>query len=166
MRLKLFLTTALIAIFNLGCGESAYNVFTHDENYYKTLENSSKGEIRDNFDTKAIFSATYLNPMYDEFETSETFLVGVYIPKDFKEKSKQGLRNPFFRITLNDENFYKIKEVGRENEIVKQSPMIDRWSLYYIVEFNTQYDEKLFLKLEHKPTNKEATLSFEKSPQN
>lgn len=161
MKRNLIIISILFSVIFAGCGKSAYNIFTHDENYYKTLENSSKGEIRDNFVTRAILSATYLNPIYPEYKDSEAFLVGVYIPKDFKEKEKQGLHNPFYKLTLSQENYYKIKEVEQDAEILKKSPLVDRWSLYYIIEFNKQNTEKLFLKFEDSEINQNLILTFE-----
>lgn len=152
----------LLVVFFSGCGHSAYNQFTHDESYYEVLRNSQRAHLVDNFDTKAIVSATYLNNVDQKYTDDEYFMVGLYIVDDFKDKAKRGINNPLFNLTLNGKEPQEVKELSQDDVLVKTNMFVDRWSRYYLVRF-ARSSKKLSLNLYSEQLKSFVVLSFVKN---
>ncbi len=159
--MRLLITAIILTTIFIGCGESGYSVFIHDDHYYKTLSSSQKAEMSYKDRTIAIFSASYLNVLYPkEYDREEeSFLVGLYLTEE-GDNSVRGLENPNYQIRMNLENAYEIQPVDRNSSLVVNTSFTDRWSDYYIVKFNTQKPGRLSLVLKNKKLNRSLTLGF------
>ena len=145
----LFLTTALLVI---GCTpkQEGCNVrdksdfeqlFTRDEIYHNSLVNTQKAQLMASFETKALLTATYLNPVFEkrkckkrfknEMSDAEYFFVGVYITNSEKhEFNKKG-----YSLTLDGLPPIEVKELDKDDPLRYEMPMVDNWSHYYKVKF-------------------------------
>ncbi|MDR2152032.1 MAG: hypothetical protein LBO72_04345 [Helicobacteraceae bacterium] len=164
MKRVLFLVA--IALAAIGCGRSAFFDFTGSATYAEALPHTKRGEIIDRFESKAQISAGYLNAIYPDnkaYSSSETFLIGLYIANDFKDKRKQGLNNPNYALDLNGLNFVSAEAVDKNSPMLKLMPLVNRWNLYYIVRFPAANATTLNLTLLEKDANKSTTISFPKA---
>jgi hypothetical protein len=121
-----------------------------DDIYYVALLNTQKGQIVASLETKALLIATYLNPVFRDkpkcsicFDTSDGdyFLVGLFI--NGERESKFG--DSGYNINLNGVEPIDLKEVDRYDPLLKEMPMVNNWSSYYIAKFPKQDREKLIL---------------------
>ena len=160
----LFLAAAAAStLFVTGCGRPAFLVFDRNSAYQEALGFTREGEVRNYFETKALVTATYMNPLDGErFKDGEFFFVGLYIDDDF-EGEKGGLNNPFFRLTLNGEIPLEYYEVEEEDPMLKTMPLVNRWSRYYVVRFPETAEGALTLTLVHESTAS-VSLPFSKGP--
>jgi hypothetical protein len=135
--------------------------FSPDRLYQSALAHSQKGEIYNSLEMKASIVATYLNGTLEEYKKSpdEVFLIAIYIDEDLSDKSKQGIMNPSYRLTLNGEKPSAIRALAYDADLIKIAPFRNRWSDYYIIKFPKVSSEKLTLEYAHKNYGK-ATLSF------
>jgi len=118
--------------------------------YYMALLNTKKAQIIASFETKALLIATYLNPIFRDknrcsicFDTSngEYFLVGLFINGARESKfNKSG-----YSIALNGVAPEDLKEVDRDDPLLKEMPMVNNWSSYYIAKFPKQRGDILKL---------------------
>lgn len=150
-------------LFVTGCGRPAFLVFDRNSAYQEALVHTREGEVRNYFETKALITATYMNPLDGErFKDGEFFFVGLYIDDDF-EGEKGGLNNPFFRLSLNGEGPLEYYEVEEEDPMLKTMPLVNRWSRYYVVRFPRVEGEAMTLTLVHESTAS-VSLPFSKGP--
>ncbi len=116
-------------------------LFTKDEIYHSSLVNTQKAQLMASFETKAVLTATYLNPVFSErnchkrfknkMEDAEYFFVGIYITNSEKhEFNKKG-----YSLTLNGLEPIEIIELERDDPLRYEMPMVDNWSTYYKVKF-------------------------------
>lgn len=119
-----------------GCGNSALLMLDKNENFKKALDNTKKQQLKDQTETLAIFRATYLNPIYpDKYRDREYFFVGIHIQNDMNN-DQAGINNPLYNLTLNDQNLSGYEEVDDTHELYKSMPLVERWTHYYIVQFD------------------------------
>ena len=148
----------------IGCGRSAFFDFTSSATYAKALPYTKRGEITDQFESRALISASYLNAIYPDdkkYAAQDTFLIGLYIANDF-DKSKSGINNPFYKLTLNKQPYSKAELLDKNSELIKLMPLINRWSKYYIVAFDKNESfSKLTLELAYPEANQSAALAYE-----
>ena len=136
-------TFLLISIFFLsGCFNSKeiVKIVNVDKLHEQSLLYTQKGEVVSSFETKAIIFATYLNPLDEKFhnENNDSFLVGVYIPKDYAKKAKRGLKNPLFKLINGDNKKpLSVKRLNRDDELMKFMPIVNSWCEYFKVDFKT-----------------------------
>jgi hypothetical protein len=131
-----------------------------NKNYKEALEFTQKKQLKNYLQTMAVFRATYLNKIYPQvYENNESFFVGVYIPNDIKKK--EGLDNPLFELLLNDKKPINVTRLKYDSSaLIKQMPLINRWTKYYIVEFEKDDEEKLALTYTYLPTAKNVEFLF------
>ena len=153
----------LIFLFFVGCGKSSFVMIDKSPKYKEALEYTQKQQLKNYLQTLAVFRASYLNPIYpDRYKDKEYFFIGVYIENDIKDKS--GLDNPLFELKLNDQKPIKITKLDhKKSTLIKELPLTNRWSHYYIVEFKQQTKKLLKLTYHHKLTSKQITFTFQKS---
>jgi hypothetical protein len=152
-----YFVVAFIIIFFSSCGSSALITLNKDKTYITKLSYTKKGEIKNYFDTIAIFRATYLNKIDSSYK-NDTFFIGLYISDDFEDESKKGLNNKNFKLYLDGKEPISIKSVGKDSEIFKSMPNTDRWSNYYIVEFLPTKNKTITLL--HIPTKQKIEFRF------
>ena len=116
-------------------------LFTKDDIYHNSLVNTQKAQLMASFETKALLTATYLNPVFetrnckkrfqDKMQDAEYFFVGVYISNS--EKHKFNTRG--YSLTLDGLPPIEIKELEKDDPLRYEMPMVDNWSTYYRVKF-------------------------------
>lgn len=112
-------------------------LFQSDKVYTKALENTRKGEILSQLETKALIIATHLNATNSKkFANTESFFVRLYIADDLQNDKKEGLFNPLFTLKLNGQAPLNIKEVDTKSDILKYMPFVKKWYKLYVVEFS------------------------------
>lgn len=144
----------LIAFVFAGCtNNSALELFKKDELFEKALIYTKKGDVINSLETKAIVNATYLNPVDDEFKskTKESFIVGIYIVDDEIKEDKKYIKNPSYKITLNDKNATDINEINSTHKMYSHIPVKNTWAKYYCINFDKNESAKILkLKYSHK----------------
>jgi len=150
------LTVLLIS----GCGHSSFVMLDKDKNYKEALQYTKKKQLKNYLDTLAIFRATYLNLVYpNKYKDHEYFFIGVYIPNDIKKST--GLDNPLFLLTLNNQKPLKVtKLTPKKDALIKKMPLTNRWTNYYIVEFNSTKEQVLNITYTHLDTNNSISFKF------
>ena len=149
-------------LFFVGCSPKS-GFFSQDVRYESALTHTQKGEIYNSLEMKASLVATYLNStlVHCDRNSSEVFLVAVYIDEDTSDESKQGLMNQSYRLTLNGKKPSDIRALDYHDDMIQIAPFRNRWSDYYIVKFEKQQSQKLDMEYAHKAYGK-ITLSFVK----
>lgn len=153
------------ALFLLGCSAKKEEcdirdksdfgqLFTKDEVYHTSLVNTQKAQLIASFETKALLTATYLNPVFSErncrkrfnngMSDAEYFFVGVYIA----DSEKNEFNTKGYSLTLNGLQPIEIIELEKNDPLRYEMPMVDNWSTYYKVKFK-------------KTLKKDFTLIFE-----
>jgi len=147
---KVLLLASVLVV--LGCSEKNEEcgfqdksdfeqLFTRDEVYHKALMNTQKAQLMASFETKALLTATYLNPVFknrpckkrfkDELKDGEYFFVGVYIPNSGKNK----FNTKGYSLTLDGKRPIEVKKLDKDDPLRYEMPMVDNWSTYYKVKF-------------------------------
>lgn len=166
--LLLFTTFILFFIFG-GCAKENSNIsqlFKKDDIYHVSLMNTHKAQLIASLETKALLTATYLNPVYSSdncknlcMKTSdaEYFFIGIFITDSEKnEFNKKG-----YLLTLNGKKPIKVEELDKDDPLRYQMPMINNWSTYYKVKFPIVSGHKLKLTFENDRFGKDV-LNYSK----
>ncbi len=135
----------LLSIFFLSGCQTSQKIVNIDKLHEQSLLYTQKGEIVSSFETKAIIFATYLNSVDEKFknENNDTFLIGVYIPKDYVEKSKRGLNNPLFTLTNGkNQEAIEVKRLNKEDDLMKFIPIVNSWCEYFLTNFKADKKAK------------------------
>ncbi|CAA6816713.1 MAG: Unknown protein [uncultured Sulfurovum sp.] len=129
-------------------------LFTKDDIFHNSLINTQKAQLIASFETKALLTATYLNPVFEErnckkrflnkMQDAEYFFIGVYIQNSEKHK----FNTKGYSLTLNGLAPIEVIELENDDPLRYEMPMVDNWSTYYKVKFKKS------------PTN-DFTLIFE-----
>ena len=116
-------------------------LFTKDDIYHNSLVNTQKAQLMASFETKALLTATYLNPVFESrnckkrfrknMQDAEYFFVGVYISNS--EKHQFNTRG--YSLTLNGLPPIEIVALDKDDPLRYEMPMVDNWSTYYKVKF-------------------------------
>ncbi|CAA6824908.1 MAG: Unknown protein [uncultured Sulfurovum sp.] len=116
-------------------------LFTKDDIYHNSLVNTQKAQLMASFETKALLTATYLNPVFEErdckkrfqnkMEDAEYFFIGVYI----QNSEKHEFNTKGYSLTLNGLEPIDIQELAKDDSLRYEMPMVDNWSTYYKVKF-------------------------------
>ena len=147
---KLLLLTSVLLIAGCSAKKEECDVrdksdfgqlFTKDDIYHNSLVNTQKAQLMASFETKALLTATYLNPVFEtrnckkrfenKMQDAEYFFVGVYISNS--EKHKFNTRG--YSLTLNGLPPIEIKKLDKDDPLRYEMPMVDNWSTYYKVKF-------------------------------
>ena len=92
------------------------------------------------FETKALLTATYLNPVYAHSncknfkvatKSGEYFFVGIYI----NNSKKHHFNNKGFSLKLDGVKPIEIKKLDKDDPLRYEMPMVDNWSTYYKVKY-------------------------------
>ncbi len=143
------ITTLIIMgllIFGAGCSHKK-SFFSEDMLEQSAVINTKKGQLYSSLEIKASIVSTYLNasnPLYKDSKT-EMFLVSVFIDSDSSDSTQHGIYNKDYTLTLNGTKSVSIKKLDFEDDLIKIAPIRNRWSTYYLVEFEHQSDEKLLM---------------------
>ena len=161
---KLLLLSSLLLIIGCSAKKEECDVreksdfgqlFTKDDIYHNSLVNTQKAQLMASFETKALLTATYLNPVFSQrkctkrfknnMEDAEYFFVGIYLSNSEKhEFNKKG-----YSLTLNGLQPIEIKELDKDDPLRYEMPMVDNWSTYYKVKFKKSLTNKFSLIFEN-----------------
>ena len=116
-------------------------LFVKDEIYHKSLVNTQKAQLIASLETKALLTATYLNPVFEQrackkrfknkMEDAEYFFVGIYI----SDSEKHEFNTKGYSLTLNGLEPIEVKKLDKNDPLRYEMPMVDNWSTYYKVKF-------------------------------
>jgi len=139
---KILLLGSLLLL--LSCSEknksNLQQLFNKDDVYHISLLNTEKAQLIASLETKALLTATYLNPVYTrencthlcmEVEDGEYFFVGVFI----RDSKTHHFQDKGYSLTLNGAKPLEIKKLDKDDPLRYEMPMVDNWSTYYKVKF-------------------------------
>jgi hypothetical protein len=166
---KKILILSLLLIIN-GCSkkESANisQLFKKDDIYHVSLLNTQKAQLIASFETKALLTATYLNPVFTtdncknfcvDVSGGEYFFVGIFIngskTNSFDDKG--------YSLRLNGLKPIEVKELDKDDPLRYEMPMVDNWSTYYKVKYPSVNAKKFKLTFESDRFGKDI-MTFEK----
>jgi len=155
----LLLSSALGTAFILGgCtikeNSNISQLFKKDDIYHISLQNTKKAQLIASLETKALLTATYLNPVYTNencknlcmsVADAEYFFVGVYLT----DSEKNEFNNKGYLLTLNGHKPIDIKKLEKDDPLRYQMPMVNNWSTYYKVKFPIVKGNELHLTFEN-----------------
>lgn len=129
--------------------------------------NTHKAQLMASFETKALLTATYLNPVFsgrnckkrfkNQMKDGEYFFIGVFITNsEQSEFNKKG-----YRLTLNDKVPIDIKLLEDNDPLRYEMPMMNNWSTYYRVKFPPVKEDTLKLVFENNRFGKDI-LTYQK----
>ncbi len=130
-------------------------LFTKDDIYHNSLVNTQKAQLMASFETKALLTATYLNPVFEtrncekrfkgNMDDAEYFFVGIYLSNtDNHEFNTRG-----YSLTLNGLQPIEIEELDKDDPLRYEMPMVDNWSTYYKVKFKKSFKNDFSLIFEN-----------------
>ncbi|WP_201334217.1 MULTISPECIES: hypothetical protein [unclassified Nitratiruptor] len=128
----------------VGCHNALPSIISKDTKYTEALRYTKKTTFDISLEEKALFIATYLNPLEKKGD-GEYFFIRTFIDNDFEDAAKAGLHHPGVQITLNGEAPVQIRELKNEDILVKQMPFTQQWYRYYLVRFPKQKQSQLKL---------------------
>jgi len=166
---KIFLITTLTSVlFMSGCSKTtAFDFFSTDAYYEKSVSNMRTASLIKAGETKAILHAVYLNNVDEkEFHTQEYFFVAIHII----DEEKKGFDNPNYTLKMiekvNIGNYtslearaLSITKLNEESRIMKNMPIKNKWSHFYLVKFAEVDEDVLTLSFESKKYGK-AKMNF------
>jgi len=142
-------------------------LFTKDEIYDKSLKNTHKAQLIASFETKALLTATYLNPVFSQrkckerfthqMKDAEYFFIGVFITNS---KSSE-FNTKGYRLTLNGQEPIDIQLLDKDDPLRYEMPMMNNWSTYYKVKFSIIKGKELNLTFENDRFGKDV-LNYSK----
>ena len=159
----LFLNLFLIILF-IGCTPpSALSFFQDDELKANAVQYTQKSDISHKGEVEAIFNATYLNSIDEDFDDeNQNFIVGIFITRDNTKDKNRFLNNKNFTLSMNDRNATYIDELHVQHKMYGHIPIYNNWAKYYVAKFDTnETEESLSIKLYSKKHKKSAVISFE-----
>ena len=135
--MKFLLFTLITLILSSGCAtKNAFTKLGLEESEEKAIENTRCAKIVSKDVVGGIFSAIYLNNIYQELEKEHAlFYISIYI----KEKGND------FNVTLNDELPVNIKKLSQINKYSHLLSNKNEWNQNYLVTFKNPVDSKLNL---------------------
>lgn len=165
---KLLLLTTLLTL--TGCqikeDSNISQLFKKDDIYHISLLNTQKAQLIASLETKALLTATYLNPVYShqncknfcvDIEDGEHFFVGIYI----NNSKKHYFNNKGYSLKLNGFKPIEVKKLDKDDPLRYEMPMVDNWSTYYKVKFPSTSSKDFTLIFESDRFGKD-TLPFSK----
>ena len=169
---KVLLIAILLTVTGCNIKEDSNiaQLFKKDDIYHISLLNTQKAQLIASLETKALLTATYLNPVYAHsncknyripIENGEYFFVGVYI----NNSKTHHFDNKGYSLTLDGAKPIEIKELDKDDPLKYEMPMVDNWSTYYRVKFPRNSIKKFNLIFESDRFGKDV-LEFEKVERN
>ena len=149
---------SLIAIAGMlmlgGCADKgAFDMFKMDTAHERAVEQMRTGTIVQSFETKAILSAVYLNPVYPgEYKDGEYFIAALYFEKRNLDTKKWDLEKYGYTLTLNGAAPVSMEEIQEKDPRRALIPIQNNWNRYYLIRFEPVQGSALALKLENDQT--------------
>ncbi len=173
-KILLLSSTLTAALIFSGCtikeNSNIAQLFKKDDIYHISLMNTKKAQLIASLETKALLTATYLNPVFEYIEckdlcmsdaTEEYFFVGVYIT----DSEDHEFNNKGYKLKLNGAEPIGVQKLEKNDPLRYQMPMINNWSTYYKVKFPNVKGNALKLTFENDRFGKdELTYSKNETP--
>ncbi|MBN2871169.1 MAG: hypothetical protein JXK04_09485 [Campylobacterales bacterium] len=161
MRFSMIALAALLAFG--GCADkSAFGMFAMDETHERAVEQMRSGSIIQSFETKALISAVYLNPVYpEEYKDGDYFIAALYFEKRNLDTKKWDIKDHGYTLTLNGIEPSSMEEIKEKDPRRALIPIQNNWNRYYLVRFENVKGSALALKLENNQTGS-VVLSYPK----
>lgn len=161
MRFSIMALSALIGF--SGCAEKgAFDMFKMDNAHERSVEQLRTGAILESFETKALLSTIYLNPIYPEtYKDGEYFIGAFYFNKGNQNVKKWDLYTRGYSITLNGNPptlFEELKDSDPKRALI---PVQNNWNKYYLIRFDLVEEGNLTLLLENNQTGR-VGLKYQK----
>lgn len=162
MRFSLLAVSALL-MFG-GCAQrGAFDMFKMDHAHERAIEQLRSGTIIQSFETAAIVSAVYLNPIYpDTYKEGEFFIGAFYFPKKSLDSKKWDLQTHGYTLSMNQHAPTLMEELKENDPRRSLIPVQNKWNKYYLIRFDPVTEPSLTLLLENNQTGSVA-LSYPKA---
>lgn len=146
-----------------GCSQKgAFDLFSMDESHERAVEQLRTGTIVQSLETKAIFSAVYLNPIHPEqYKEGEYFIGAFYFDKGNLETKKWDLETYGYTLTMNGKKAKVFEELKSNDPRRALIPIKNNWNRYYLMGFEPSTSISLALKLENNQTG-QVVLNYQK----
>jgi len=146
-----------------GCAQKGtFDLFKMDEAHERAVEQLRTGAIVQSFETKALTSVIYLNPIDPQrYEDGEYFVGAVYFEKVIQDAKKWDLYTHGYTLTLNGKTPTLLEELKANDPRRALIPVQNNWNKYYFIRFDSLPIGTLTLLLENNQTGKVA-LSYQK----
>lgn len=121
-----------LTLFVCGCGvkEEYRGLVNDDAIYTQSIAYTKKAVFKENGESQALFSITYLNPLYGKrYSEYEFFLVGGYAYDSDINLQKE----LDYTISLDGMEPLSIEKANLND--FKSLPLITKWSKYYLIKF-------------------------------
>lgn len=141
-----------------GCGsKNAFEMFGMDSAHEKAVEQMRTGTIVKSFETKAIVSSVYLNPIHpEEYRDGEYFIGAFYFEKRNLDVKKWDLAAFGYTLTLNGNAPVSMEELKENDPRRTLIPIQNRWNKYYLIRFDPVTADSLALLLSNDQTGSVA----------
>jgi len=161
---KILLSTFLAsAFFMTGCSKTtAFDFFSTDSYYEKSVSNMRTASLIKAGETKAIVHAVYLNNVDEkEFHTDEYFFVAIHII----DEQKKGFNNSNYHLKMIENveigNYttlearpLSVTKLDEQSRIMQNMPIQNKWSYFYLVKYAEVDQDVLTLSFESKDYGK------------
>jgi len=166
---KILLLSSLLLIGGCSIRDNSnlVQLFTKDDIYHISLKNTQKAQLMASFETKALLTATYLNPVYGnencknfcvDVADGEYFFIGVYI----RDSKTHHFNNKGYSLKLGGLKPDDIEKLDKDDPLRYEMPMVNNWSTYYKVKFPKSNKKDLILTFESDRFGKDE-LKFTRS---
>lgn len=161
MRFSIIAITALL-VFG-GCADKGtFDLFKMDEAHERAVEQTRSGSIVQSFETKAMLSAIYLNPVYpNEYKDGDYFIAAMYFEKRNLQTKKWDLAEHGYALTLNGADPVSMEEIKDNDPRRALIPVQNNWNKYYLIRFEPVMGSALALRLENNQTGS-VVLNYSK----
>lgn len=159
-----FLSIAMIALIGFsGCAQKGtFDLFKMDAAHERSVEQLRTGAIVQSFETKALTSIIYLNPVYPQtYNDGEYFVGAFYFERDSRDLRKWDLYTHGYMLTLNGKKATLLEELKESDSRRALIPVQNNWNKYYFIRFDSVPEGALTLLLENNQTGSVA-LSYRK----
>lgn len=146
-----------------GCSQKgAFDLFSMDESHERAVEQLRTGTIVQSLETKAIFSAVYLNPIHPtQYKEGEYFIGAFYFDKGNLDTKKWDLETYGYSLSMNGKKAKVFEELKQNDPRRAMIPIQNNWNRYYLMGFDPSTSTFLALKLENNQTG-QVVLNYQK----
>ncbi|WP_455756070.1 hypothetical protein [Sulfurimonas sp.] len=139
--MRYFFTAIIVTILLSGCAtKNAFSKLEISEVQELATENTRSGNIKLGEKSGGIFSAVFLNNIFqDKEKNTNDFYICVFI----KNKNEE------LKIKLNNKEPIEIKELPHANEFAELLTITSDWTKNYFVSFKKDVDTSIILEIEN-----------------
>ncbi|WP_024955548.1 hypothetical protein [Sulfurospirillum arcachonense] len=159
---KKILYLILISFLFVGCSQKINKYAKQSDIFHEAAMTETKNtSIKDGLITKAYITVTYLNQinqkLAQENKNLEKFIVNIYVPSEERQELYKEIA-----FVVNDNVIENIKELKKDNKLLKFIPVVTPWSKYYLLEVIKEKRNKNIAVSFSTSENNSTTLNFVK----